>query len=114
MTQPSTKANPNPPEQGVSTVTFTVVVGFIILLVLFIGGYVIVMDRLNGDDAYRVKELRDQRDSLKADCDENFATLNQIQDWSRVNPTAKVPLSLLKIRICRPITPIEKPRDNKE
>ncbi len=112
MTQ-STKAIVSP-EQGVSTVTFVIVIGFIVLLALFIGAYVVIMDRLNADDAYRVKELRDQRDNLKSTCDENFATLNQIQDWSRQNPTVKVPLNLLKVKLCPPITPIEKPRDGKE
>lgn len=108
----STKAK-DETDKGVTTVVFTVVIGFIVVFVLIIGGYQILADRLNALDAYRTMELMKQRDNLKADCEENFKTLSKAQEWLHQQTNLKPPLDIMTVKQCRPIQSVEK-SDSKE
>jgi len=92
-------------EQGVTNTNVVVGMMFIILLILIGIVFIILSDRLNGNDAYRVRELREQRDGLKKDCEDNFRIVGEWLRQQKVQPFNLIP--------CRPIQPIEKPEESK-
>lgn len=109
MEEPQTKEELVNNDKGVSTVVFTITIGFIVGFVLIAMIYVVLNDRLNANDAYRTKELREQRDGLKQDCDQSSETLQKVQAWIKQHPELTPPLEVQVERKCRPIGPIEKP-----
>jgi len=97
-------------EKGFSTNAVMVGMGFIVLLGLMIGAYVVIMDRLNGDDAYRTKQLLDRGESYKVACEFNALRLQSVQEWIRQN-NYKPPPDLTVGKPCVEQRPIEQPRE---
>lgn len=68
-------------QAGVSTTTFAVVFCSVVIIILLAAAYVVVSDRINGLDAYRVREMRDQRDGYKSVCEENYKASAILKEW---------------------------------
>lgn len=96
-------------EKGFSTQAVMVGLGFLVLLALLIGGYQVIMDRLNGDDAYRVKELRDRGEAYKSSCEFNALKLQAVQEWIRQNNYKPLP-DMTVGKPCVEARPVEQPR----
>lgn len=98
-------------QQGISTVVFTVVVCTIVILIFVAAGYVIISDWKNGIEAYRNKELRDQRDGYKSACEDMYKNFTIQQEWVR-QQGLKPPPEVSFIKGCNQPNSIEKDIDN--
>lgn len=90
------------------------IAGMAAFFVLFVLGgvmYIDLNDRLNADQAYRTVELRNQRDRLKSQCDENFKNLIALQELIRQHPDFKAPVEMMVSSQCAILTPTEKPKE---
>lgn len=73
--------------------------------------WIAIQDRLNGLDAYRTVELKNQRDGARKDCEENHKTLQQMQEWIR-QQQLKPPLDIMTISECRNFQTIETQKEH--
>ena len=94
-------------QQGVTTTTFAIWILGIVLLGLMAAGYVVLSDRINGQDAWRTTELRAQRNDAKTACEENYKTLQVLQEWVRQQPASKPPPTAMAIKQCPNFDSIE-------
>jgi len=89
-------------QKGVTAVVLSIVICALVILGVILCAYTVVQDRMNGIDAYRNKELREQRDGYKNSCEDNFMRLQILQEWAKQQPVKPSPELLAQKNCTQP------------